>query len=124
MSDGNYLRALSLIETSEEAKESFEAFTQMMRLSYTGRVPDLIKWVDNVSQWGRERQKSLLEYSLKMVRENLIINQQKSELARVSDDESKFAINFSKFRITSYNVCYTKLLRLFFNIKLCQKIEI
>ncbi len=97
MCEGDMQRAMELIETSEEAQQSFDAFTQMMRLSYMGKMPDLIQWVDGIARWGRERQRSLLQYSLKMVRENLVINQKQKDLARLSDAEHGFAAKFSGF---------------------------
>lgn len=97
MSDGNLNQAKELIETSDEAKQNFETFTQMMRLSYMGKMIELIKWVDDVAKIGREKQKTLLIYALKMIRENLVINQKQKDIARLSDDEDAFASKFSNF---------------------------
>ncbi len=97
MSDGNLNQAKELIETSDEAKQNFDTFTQMMRLSYMGKMIELIKWVDDVAKIGREKQKTLLIYALKMIRENLVINQKQKDIARLSDEEDAFASKFSNF---------------------------
>jgi len=97
MSDGDYNEACNMIEMSVDTKQNFEAFTQLMRLSYMGKFPEIIKWVDEISKIGRERQKAFLAYSLKMIRENLITNQKQTELARFSDEEKSFAEKFSNF---------------------------
>lgn len=97
MSDGDYNAACNMIETSVDTQQNFEFFTQLMRLSYMGKFPDIIKWVDTLSKEGREKQKAFLKYGLKMLRENLITNQKQVELARFSDDEKAFASKFSNF---------------------------
>ncbi len=97
MSDGDYNAACNMIETSVDAQQNFEFFTQLMRLSYMGKFPEIIKWVDSLSKEGREKQKVFLSYSLKMIRENLIMNQDQLSLARFSDHEKAFAQKFSSF---------------------------
>lgn len=119
MCDGNLNLAQELIETSDEAKQNFEAFTQMMRLSYMGKMIELIQWVDEVSKIGREKQKTLLIYALKMIRENLVINQQQKDIARLSDEEDAFASKFSNFihpensplMAQEFNLAYTHISR-------------
>ncbi len=103
MCDGNINTAYNLIETSEDMAYNFENFKMMMRLSYTGRFIELLKWVDDISKIGREKQKSFLRYSLKMLRDNLMLNSKNDDLARLSDEEKEFSVNFSRF-ITAENI--------------------
>ncbi|MBI9067917.1 MAG: DNA polymerase III subunit delta' [Salinivirgaceae bacterium] len=97
LAEGNYNQAKEFIASSVDSLQNFENFTQMMRLSYTGKFIELIKWVDEISRLGREKQKAFLTYSLRMVRENLIINQKLGENSRLTDDEGSFASKFSNF---------------------------
>jgi DNA polymerase-3 subunit delta' len=97
LSEGNYLLAKEYISASVDTKQNFENFTQLMRLSYKGNFIELVKWVDEISKIGREKQKAFLIYSLRMVRENLVLNQQQKELVRMSAEEETFAARFSTF---------------------------
>ena len=76
---------------------NFDLFVLLMRLSYGGKLIELIKWVDDIAKLGREKQKIFLSYSLHMVRENLIMNQEQKNMVRMSDNEEGFASKFSTF---------------------------
>lgn len=97
LSEGNYSLAKEYIESSIDTKLNFEQFVHMMRLSYSGKMIELIKWVDEISKLGREKQKAFLTYSLRMIRENLIINQKQKNMVRMSDNEEAFAEKFANF---------------------------
>jgi len=97
LSEGDYTLAKEYIESSVDTKFNFDQFVLMMRLSYTGKMVELIKWVNEIAAAGREKQKAFLAYSLRMVRENLVINQNQKELSRMSADEGGFAEKFSNF---------------------------
>lgn len=97
LSEGDYAKAKEHIVSSEGTELNFEFFVQMMRLSYAGKMIELIKWVDDIAKLGREKQKTFLTYSLHMVRENLIMNQKQNDMVRMSDVEEGFASKFSSF---------------------------
>ncbi len=95
--EGNYNLAVEYLESSIDTQWNFEQFVQMMRLSYSGKLIGIIKWVDDVAKAGREKQKAFLSYALRMVRENLIINQQQKNIIRMAENEEAFAEKFSNF---------------------------
>jgi DNA polymerase-3 subunit delta' len=97
ISEGNYLQAKEYINTSVDAQQNFTHFMQMMRLSYAGKLLEMIAWVDDVSKLGREKQKAFLAYGLRMVRENLVLNQKQDHLTRLTADEAGFAQKFSPY---------------------------
>jgi len=97
LSEGNYTNAKEYIESSVDAEQNFEYFVNMMRLSYSGKLIEIIKWVDEIAKAGREKQKAFLAYGLRMVRENLMLNQKQSEISRLMDKELAFAEKFSAF---------------------------
>lgn len=97
ISEGDFNTACNLIEISDDAQQNFDFFTKMMRLSYMGKFSEIIKWVDEVSKIGRERQKAFLNYSLRMIRENLIINRKQKQLVRLSEQENDFSQKFATF---------------------------
>ncbi|MBO7132664.1 MAG: DNA polymerase III subunit delta [Bacteroidales bacterium] len=96
ISNGSIIEARQQIEQDEENAFNFENFTLMMRLSYAGKVPDAIELAKSLAKLSRERQKSFLEYSLIMTRENFVRNKSLN-LAYLTKDEEAFASKFSRF---------------------------
>jgi len=97
LSKGNYGKAMELLEPDEQTVFNLERFKELMRYSYGRKFSDLFKWVDQVAGIGRERQKSLLNYFLTILRENFIYNLKNSNLTFMSDQEEEFSKRFSPF---------------------------
>lgn len=97
LANGNYFEAQKLINSTEEDNYNFEQFTQFMRLSYQRKVIDLIDWVDEISRIGREKQKNFLSYSLRLVRENFMLNIENRNLVYLTKKELEFSEKFSQF---------------------------
>jgi len=97
LSKGNYGKAMELLEPDEQTLFNLERFKELMRYSYGRKFSDLFKWVDQVAGIGRERQKSLLNYFLTILRENFIYNLKNSNLTFMSDQEEEFSKRFSPF---------------------------
>jgi DNA polymerase-3 subunit delta' len=105
VSNGNYLAAVEQMHASEQNQQNFEAFAELMRLTYVAprdnsKIVDIIKWVDNIASWGRERQKDFLYYGLRMVRENFVMNvsgNQSDNLVFLANQELRFSQKFSTF---------------------------
>ena len=72
-------------------------FIMLMRLSYMRNIHDLKKWSEAVTSFGREKQKRMLEYFLRLVRENFMYNFQKPELIYMTQNEENFSKNFARF---------------------------
>lgn len=71
--EGNFLRVSSLIEDGDHQLYS-NAFKDWMRLCFQKKVPELLKWTEEIAKMGRESQKQFLHYSMSMVRECLAFN--------------------------------------------------
>ncbi len=100
LANGNYFKALDVLEESENEKQNFELFVRLMRLAYAAKIIDLTKWVDEMVQMGRERQKNFLAYVLRMMRENFILNSaadKKDDLNYFTVEEENFSAKFSTF---------------------------
>ncbi len=100
ISAGNYLKTLDLLEKSEESKENFDLFTELMRLCYSKKIIELINWSEKLSKKGREAQKKFLTYTAELIRENFILNitkKQKEELIFIDGEEADFSDKFSLF---------------------------
>jgi DNA polymerase-3 subunit delta' len=68
-----------------------------MRFSYGRKFGELLKWADQVAGIGREKQKSLLNYFLNILRENFVYNLKVKDLTFMSDQEEEFSKRFSPF---------------------------
>lgn len=98
LSGGNLVKAYEAVVSTEENKTNFEWFSNWMRLCYSAKVLDLLEWVDSVAATGREKQKSFLEYALRIVRENFALNiSPEQSIAYLANDEAGFSNKFSVF---------------------------
>ncbi len=96
-SGGNYVRAIEQVTMNADKARFFDLFVLLMRLSYMRNIKELHEWAIQVSQWGRERQKSFLEYCQHLLRENFICNFHHAELNYMNRDEAAFSVRFSRF---------------------------
>lgn len=105
LAGGNILEAERLIagEEDETSKEYFDYFTQLMRLSYNDKHMELLEWAENVASMGREQQKRFIEYSVRMLRENYMLNAGMNDISYLWGDELAFSKNFSPF-IGNHNI--------------------
>jgi DNA polymerase-3 subunit delta' len=77
--------------------ENFNRFTKFMRLAFSRNFIEINAFVEEISKIGREKQKQFIEYSLRILRENFILNKQMNEIAFLTKSEMKFSANFYKF---------------------------
>ena len=97
LSDGNYINVINNIQSNDEYSYNLDTFIKMMRLAYADKVIDLISWVDSISSIGREKQKGFLEYSIRMIRENYLMNNDIKGIVSLLKDENDFSKKFNKF---------------------------
>ncbi|MBT3209781.1 MAG: DNA polymerase III subunit delta [Bacteroidetes bacterium] len=97
LANGNYTKALSLFEENEENKFNLEQFIALFRMCYTKEMLKIDSWVDEIASIGREKQLSFLKYSLKMIRENFILNFNKPKINYLTNEENDFSAKFSPF---------------------------
>lgn len=96
-SSGSLLKALENIQLSEENQLCFELFVNLMRTAYRRDIRALKAWSEQVAGMGRERQKNLLEYCQRMVRESFVTNFHRPEMVYMNPGEEQFAVRFSPF---------------------------
>lgn len=94
---GSYINALEQVTMNAERAQFFDLFVLFMRLCYMRKIKDLYEWAQQLSTWGREKQKAFLEYAQRLVRENFIYNFHNPELNYMNRKESDFAVNFARF---------------------------
>ncbi len=101
--NGNYLKALEVVNTGENKTFNFNAFVNLMRICYGIKISQLNDWVEEIYLIGREKQKQFLEYTLKMIRGNYMTHIQQRQLIQFTKEEAEFSVKFSKF-INSKNI--------------------
>jgi DNA polymerase-3 subunit delta' len=97
IANGSFVKALESIHTNEEERLFFDLFVSLMRLSYQRKIKEMKLWSEQVAGMGRERQKSLLEYAQRMIRENFIHNFHRPEMNYLTTEEENFAVRFAPF---------------------------
>lgn len=97
VSQGSYTLAVQLLREDSDRRDYFNLFVQLMRLSYMRKVKELRQWSEEVAKLGREKQKHMLDYFQRLVRENFMYNFQRQELNYMIQDEEDFAKNFARF---------------------------
>jgi len=95
--NGNFSLALQTFRQGEHDQQNFELFTSLMRLCYGRKIIEINTWVDQVAGMGRERQKQLIDYSLRLLRENFMLHMDQESLNYMSGKEQEFAMKFSPF---------------------------
>jgi DNA polymerase-3 subunit delta' len=99
VANGNIARAVELCENEEASVLNLDRFKNLMRYAWKRDVISLITWSDEIAAIGRESQKSFLGYSLRMVRENLMLtlDQLRNQIVFLTGKEADFSKNFHRF---------------------------
>jgi len=95
--NGNMSTALQTLREDDLERQHFELFTEVMRLCYSRDIIQINGWVERVAGIGRERQKQLIDYSLRLLRENFILHMEHENLNYMSAKELDFSRKFSPF---------------------------
>lgn len=99
VSDGNWITAMQQLQPDSESRLFLDLFSNLMRAVYQKDVKQMKKWSDSVSgkTFGRERQKRLLQYCQRMVRESFMSNFRIPELNYMTLEEEQFVSKFGRF---------------------------
>ena len=105
VANGNILRAIELSENDEASASNLENFKSLMRFAWKRDVISAVEWSEDMAARGREAQKNFLSYSLRLLRENLMLSleQFRNNLIFLSGDEAEFASKFHPY-INSNNI--------------------
>lgn len=94
---GNWLKAIEEFDADNENRQFFDLFVTLMRKAYMRDLKELKKWSETVAGYGRERQRRMLTYFLRMVRESFVYNFGLADLNYMTRGEESFAQNFARF---------------------------
>ncbi|MCF8225837.1 MAG: DNA polymerase III subunit [Bacteroidales bacterium] len=96
-SNGNYGLAIKIMESDDIENQYFEEFVLFMRKCYARDIVHLRRWAETIAPWGREKIKDFLTYSLRLIRENFMLNLQQHDLSFLSEKEADFSQKFSDY---------------------------
>ncbi len=100
---GNYNKALQLLNEDKEALPFDEWFVQWVRAAFRAKgnaavIHDLIAWSEQIASLGRETQKIFLQFCIEMFRQALLLNYQSKSLVFMEPKVAKFNLeNFAPF---------------------------
>jgi DNA polymerase-3 subunit delta' len=96
VSNGNITRAIELCENEESSVINLEHFKRLMRFSWKRDIISLINWSEEMASTGREAQKNFISFSLRLLRENLMLSldQFKNNLVYLTGNEADFSGKF------------------------------
>jgi DNA polymerase III subunit delta' len=89
IAEGNYREALQLLQHAEEDWQSY--ITDWLKVCIRRMLPDQIKWTDEVSKLGREKQKQLLRYFNHLLEQSIRIKILGTDNVPMPDNEKDFA---------------------------------
>ena len=95
ISEGNFREALQLLQNAEE--DLLELVREWLNLTVKNNVNAQIKWIDEISRIGREKQKQFLKYFIHLVEQAIRVRYlNENNLASIPDGEIDFAIRLNK----------------------------
>ncbi len=99
LANGNAIKAFEISNEAQDNSSNFQNFTDLMRLAYSAKIIELMKWTETIAKLGREKQKNFLEYSLRIIRENMIMNiaPDKKNIVYLDKKETTFSSKFHPF---------------------------
>lgn len=105
VSNGNITRAIELCENEDSSLANLEHFKSLMRFAWKRDIISIISWAEEISTTGREAQKNFISFSMRILRENLMLSldQLKNSLVFLTGEEATFSGNFHPF-ITQNNI--------------------
>jgi DNA polymerase III subunit delta' len=99
ISNGNIIKASELFVNEDSSLVNLENFKKLMRFAWKRDIISVIAWSEEIASTGREAQKSFILYSLRILRENLMLSlgQMKNRIVFLAGEEASFSENFHPF---------------------------
>ncbi len=97
--EGNYREALQLLQHSEEDWQSLAK--DWLKFIIRRMLPEQIKWVDDMSKLGREKQKQFLRYFNHLLEQSIRIKVLGIDQVHLPENEKDFAVRVNKIASVS-----------------------
>ncbi len=97
IADGSWMHALDALDAESENRQFLDDFIKMNRMSFGRNVRGMTDWSLAVSAYGREKQKRMLTYFLRMLRESFVYNFRIPDLSYMTVEEEQFVKKYARF---------------------------
>jgi DNA polymerase III subunit delta' len=99
VANGNIIRAIELCENEDSSLLNLDRFKTLMRYAWKRDIISIISWSEEMAATGRETQKNFISFSLRILRENLMLSldQLKNRLVFLSGNEASFSHKFHPY---------------------------
>lgn len=97
--EGNYREALLMLQHSEEDWQAMAR--EWLKVIVRKMLPEQVKWVDEISKLGREKQKQFLRYFNHLLQQSIRIKVLGVDNVLMPDNEKDFAIRLNKIASVS-----------------------
>jgi DNA polymerase-3 subunit delta' len=99
VANGNIIRAIELCENEDSSLLNLDHFKTLMRYAWKRDIISIISWSEEMAATGRETQKNFISFSLRILRENLMLSldQLKNRLVFLSGNEASFSHKFHPY---------------------------
>lgn len=97
MAEGNLPLAITFSHDIDKDNYNFTTFREYLRLSYSGKNIEMFVLIEKIAGIGREKQKSLLIYGIRIIRQCLLINNSSTKLVKKDSEKADFLNKFSVF---------------------------
>lgn len=97
LANGNYIRALELMNPDEDSRFYFNKFQELMRFAFKREVIELMAWADEMAGIGRDKQKMFFSMALRLAREYFMMNLNRNELVYMSGEEKDWGKKFAPY---------------------------
>ena len=97
LANGNFIKAKSFINPSEDEQFYFQKFQEMMRQAYKREVLAQINWAEEMAKIGRDKQKAFFAFALRLIREYFVMNMKRNNMVYLNQEEKKWGKQFAPF---------------------------
>lgn len=99
VSNGSIIKAIELSENEGSSLADLDYFKSLMRFAWKRDILSIISWSEEMAATGREYQKNFISFSLRLLRENLMLSldQAENSLVFLAGEEASFSANFHPF---------------------------
>ncbi len=97
LSDGDLKLAIDLVGERDTEEYHFRTLQDWLRLCFKKDIVGIAQFTEDIAKIGRERQKSLLSYGLRIIRRCLLINFRLESLVKLEGEELKFVTNLAPY---------------------------
>jgi len=99
VANGNILRAIELSGNDESSAFHLDSFRRLMRFAWKRDIISIIDWSEEMAATGREAQKNYISFSLRLLRENLMLSLQQlqNNIVFLAGEEVDFSEKFHPF---------------------------